>query len=83
MLVRSDWRLSGGPEIGPVGWGDVSYELAYYDSAGARTLLVRLPHLSRFGIFGRPASKEARFQRFPDGPGWIRTSDRRIMSPLL
>jgi hypothetical protein len=58
-LVSSGWRLSGGPEIGPVGWGDMSYELAYYDSAGARTLLVRLPHLSRFGIFGRPASKEA------------------------
>jgi hypothetical protein len=51
-LVASGWRPSGGPEIGPVGWGDVSYELANYDSAGARTLLVRLPHLSRFGIFG-------------------------------
>ena len=58
-LVSSGWRLSGRPEIGQVGWGDVSYELAYYDSAGARSLLVRLPHLSRFGIFGRPASKEA------------------------
>lgn len=58
-LVSSGWRLSGRPEIGLVGWGDVTYELAYYDFAGARTLLARLPHLSRFGIFGRPASKEA------------------------
>jgi hypothetical protein len=58
-LVSSGWRLSGESEIRPVGWGNVSYELAYYDSAAARTLLVRLPHLSRFGIFGRPVSKEA------------------------
>jgi hypothetical protein len=43
----------------PVGWGNVTCALTHYDAADTRTLLVRLPHLSRFGIFGRPASAAA------------------------
>jgi len=43
----------------PVGWGEVTYSLTRYQHGDRTTLLVRLPHLSRFGIFGRPASRAA------------------------
>lgn len=43
----------------PVGWGAVHYEESLYQVSGHSVLLVRLPHLSRFRIFGRPASEEA------------------------
>lgn len=43
----------------PAGWGTVTYGLARYRRDGRATLVVRLPHLSRFAIFGRPASRGA------------------------
>lgn len=43
----------------PTGWGTISYGLTRYASADGSTLVVRLPHLSRFAIFGRPASRAA------------------------
>jgi hypothetical protein len=52
-------RLIDGPEIGPVGWRPATYEMRLYASSRGSTLLVRLPHLSRFAIFGRAASQPA------------------------
>lgn len=40
-----------------VGWGDITAEMKYYDSPGNDRCLILLPHLSRFKIFGRPASQ--------------------------
>lgn len=41
------------------GWGKVTYGLTRYAAGDRAVLVVRLPHLSRFGIFGRPASAAA------------------------
>jgi hypothetical protein len=40
-------------------WGPATYELATFESGGTRTVIARLPHLSRYAIFGRPASRAA------------------------
>jgi hypothetical protein len=58
-LVSVGARLVEGPEVGEVGWGAATYELSLYESPSARTLLVRVPHPSRFAIFGRAASQPA------------------------
>jgi hypothetical protein len=58
-LVSTGSRLLGAPEVRLVGWGRMTYELAHYQSSSARILLVRLPHPSRFGIFGRAPSQAA------------------------
>jgi hypothetical protein len=55
VLERPGARLIGAPERGLVGWGQQTYELAEYDTA----VVVTLPHLSRFAIFGRPESQRA------------------------
>jgi hypothetical protein len=52
-------HLTGEPEVAPVGWGSITYRLERYESSHARTLVVGLPHLSRFAIFGRPDSERA------------------------
>jgi hypothetical protein len=59
ILERGRSRYNGTPEIGSVGWGDVTYSLTHYEGAIGKTLLVPVPHLSRFGIFGRPQSPHA------------------------
>lgn len=41
----------------PIGWGTYSAELLAFDSSGMRRAILRLPHLSRFRIFGRPQSE--------------------------
>lgn len=43
----------------PVGWGNVTYGSSRYDSESGNVLMVRLPHLSRYRIFGRSESLEA------------------------
>ncbi len=43
----------------PIGWGNVTYTLSEYESDSANLLMVRLPHLSRYKVFGRPESLEA------------------------
>ena len=58
-MASAGARLVEGPEVGEMGWGRATYELTLYESSSARTLLVRLPHPSRFAIFGRAASQPA------------------------
>ncbi len=43
----------------PVGWGNVSYSSSRYESGIGNVLMVRLPHLSRYRVFGRPQSQYA------------------------
>jgi hypothetical protein len=50
---------------GPVGWGNVSYSQARYVLDQEDLLLLRLPHLSRYRILGRPQSRMA-IERFTD-----------------
>lgn len=52
-LENHDWRLVGQPDEPKVGWGAVTYQIAKYESPRGRMLIVRLPHLSTFKIFGR------------------------------
>ena len=40
--ARTDWRR------GPVGWGIYTYSITEYTSERDRTLIVQIPHLSRF-----------------------------------
>jgi hypothetical protein len=39
------------------GWGNISAELAFFESEDGRLSVLRFPHLSRFKIFGRQQSK--------------------------
>lgn len=48
-----------GTESVPVGWGNVTLSLSQLSFESGQTLLVRLPHLSRFSIFGRTTSQPA------------------------
>lgn len=41
----------------PIGWGTYRAELLVFNSSGMRRAILRLPHLSRFRIFGRPQSE--------------------------
>ncbi len=43
----------------PVGWGNVTYSSSRYESQYGNVLMIRLPHLSRYKIFGRPQSQHA------------------------
>jgi hypothetical protein len=43
----------------PTGWGNYMADIVDFDSPSGNVRLVRLPHLSRFGIFGRPQGREA------------------------
>jgi uracil-DNA glycosylase len=58
-LATTGARLVRAPEVRPVGWGSVTYEIARYESSDVRTLLVRMPHLSRYRILGRADSQAA------------------------
>jgi hypothetical protein len=49
----------GRAKSGSIGWGPYTYGLHPYQAEPGGTLVVRLPHLSRFAIFGRPASAPA------------------------
>ena len=57
-------RARGATLMGPekrqtAGWGTVTYGVRRYTTARGKLTMVRLPHLSRFGIFGRPESHHA------------------------
>lgn len=41
----------------PVGWGNITAEMNFYELPEKKRCLIRFPHLSRFKIFGRPASQ--------------------------
>lgn len=43
----------------PVRWGNVTYSSSRHESENGNVLMVRLPHLSRYKIFGRPQSQHA------------------------
>jgi|SRR5215211_7051137 len=43
----------------PIGWGNVTYSSSRYRSENGNVLMVRLPHLSRYKVFGRPESQHA------------------------
>jgi hypothetical protein len=58
-LRSGGYGVHAGLERGEVGWGSATYELAFYGSPETRTVLARLPHLSRYTIFGRPESRPA------------------------
>jgi hypothetical protein len=45
-------------QLFPTGWGTFAAELFSFDSVNGRRALLRLPHLSRFPIFGREASRK-------------------------
>ncbi len=57
-LASHGSRLVGRPRLIPSGWGSTTFGLAVHRSPQADTMLVRLPHLSRFGVFGRPSAAE-------------------------
>jgi hypothetical protein len=59
VLEGKGAHLRSEPEVIWTGWGDITCGLAHYTSPRGPTLLVRLPHLSRFKIFGRPQSRHA------------------------
>ena len=59
VLEGHGWRPDGGPEVARVGWGTVTYALQRYESSRGRTVVIRLPHLSRFAIVGRAESRPA------------------------
>jgi hypothetical protein len=42
----------------PTGWGEVTAEIRTFECGGARRSLLRLPHLSRFGVFTRSKSRQ-------------------------
>lgn len=52
------WRPLGEEAI-PVGWGSVTCSIRRFQRGTQSTLLVRLLHLSRFRIIGRPESDQA------------------------
>jgi hypothetical protein len=58
VLARKGFRRTS-MQREPVGWGHVTYSSSRYDSGSGNVLMVRLPHLSRYKVFGRPQSQDA------------------------
>lgn len=50
---------TGPPDKRPVAWGNVTFTVARYSATPGEVTMVGLPHLSRFGIFGRRESQHA------------------------
>jgi hypothetical protein len=59
VLESSGARQTGPQEKALVGWGAYTYGMTEYESPHGKTLIVQIPHLSRFRIFGRPESRQA------------------------
>lgn len=59
IMQQRGARLTAAAQTRSAGWGNVTYSTARYATTRGETLIVRLPHLSRFGIFGRPQSQHA------------------------
>ena len=56
-ILNRKWGTEAFAEHHPTGWGRVQAELLLWDSASGKRALLRLPHLSRFRLFGRDASR--------------------------
>jgi hypothetical protein len=64
-LQKVNWRVAE-EQIIKVGWGSVTCSIRTLTRMGDETVLVRLPHLSRFRIIGR-AESEAAVERVVKG----------------
>lgn len=64
-ILQARGRVIEGPVSRPIGWktpagGEYTYSAARYTpKRGRQVTMVGFPHLSRFGIFGRPESQPA------------------------
>jgi hypothetical protein len=59
-VLRARGAVPAGPEERhSVGWGTVTYAVRHYTTGRGEVTMVRLPHLSRFRIFGRCESRHA------------------------
>jgi len=68
-VLRAQGARPTGPEARhSSGWGSVTYGVRRYTTARHELTMVRLPHLSRFRIFGRPESHHATSPKTSD-PG--------------
>ena len=59
LLIESGYRKSGYDISEKVGWGDVRYQMASYEKDGFKSLLIRVPHLSRYKIFNSMGCEKA------------------------
>jgi hypothetical protein len=59
VLRAGGAALTGPEQRDSVGWGTVTYAVRRYTTGRGEVTMVRLPHLSRFRIFGRPESQHA------------------------
>ncbi|MGE6126941.1 hypothetical protein ACLH0G_19825 [Aeromonas rivipollensis] len=58
-LIAQGFKLVGEQINEQIGWGRVRYQVQRYECDGQASLLVRLPHLSTYKIFSRPACQPA------------------------
>jgi hypothetical protein len=59
ILLANGARLASAPRAIPINWGSLTATLNEYKANGTRSLVVSIPHLSRFRFFGRAASASA------------------------
>lgn len=60
LLVECGYQEDVGKSVlTMVGWGKVTYQISEYHRNDIRTTVIRLPHLSRYKIFGREPSEPA------------------------
>lgn len=59
ILMESGYQAAGNSIIDKVGWGNVTYQMDAFERVDHKSLLIRLPHLSRYRIFGRERSQIA------------------------
>lgn len=60
IIVESGGQqLDESDEGGEVGWGKIKYYVSRFNLDGRDILIVNIPHLSRYRIFGRPESDKA------------------------
>ena len=58
ILQKLNWRVAE-EQVIKVGWGSVTCSIRTLTRRGNETVLVRLPHLSRYQIIGRRSSEVA------------------------
>lgn len=59
ILLENGARIASAPRAIPINWGSLTATLNDYKVNGTRSLVVGIPHLSRFRFFGRAASAQA------------------------
>lgn len=57
-LKSEDFGIYTHKESGYIGWGNVKYEVGTIEKGGKKTILARLPHLSRYKIFSQEKCRE-------------------------